>query len=59
MVTENQINDIMNRLVQKNSHQQMGMFSPTVAAEIWEQCNLDDNGMANVGEYSQVLVDAK
>lgn len=34
-VTESQINEAMNRLVQKNGQLQGGMFSPTVATEIW------------------------
>jgi hypothetical protein len=34
-VTEAQINDAMNRLVQKHTQFQGGMFSPTVATEIW------------------------
>lgn len=49
----------MNRLVQKNSHLQGATFSTDIANEIWEQCALDSNGRANLGEYAQVLIDAK
>jgi hypothetical protein len=48
-VTEAQISDAMNRLIQKHVQSQGGIFSPTVATEIWEQCNLNDNWQANVG----------
>ena len=59
VVTEAQIQEVMNRLVRKNSHNQIDMFNPEVAKQIWDECQKDSNGMVNVGEYSQVLLEAK
>lgn len=49
----------MNKLVRKNSHNQLDMFNPEVAREIWDECQKDHNGMVNAGEYAQVLLEAK
>lgn len=49
----------MNRLVRKNSHQTMDTFDIGVANQIWDECQKDHNGMVMIGDYAQVLLQAK